>query len=198
MNEIGSSHVLEQVDPNDTRLLACHFKRIFALMLTLVSLVFIFIAADGLLFNVVLSSKGAVVNTVLVILLLIALLVLYAGVNQLFHPHLMLEITNRGIYKRFVKADYKPAIFFVPWEWVTDMSYIKTTATGSGGKTVLVRVIAVKLDLDDHFEIPKGVCDFIPGDDDGSTLYIDTINPQPGGERLLELMRGYHSNQQQD
>ena len=51
--------------------------------------------------------------------------------------------------------------------------------------------LAVTLSMDQDWKIPDGANYFKPIDDDGATFYIDTVNPSPGGQRLLKLLEEF-------
>lgn len=178
----------ERPAAEEPRLLVCRFNRLFAVFIILASLVFVLIPGDALLFHVLIKAKGLGLSAFLVVLMLIALFGVYVGIRQFMDPTVLLEVTARGLFHRYYDSDRNKRVFFVPWDRIRGFRFMKTTAS-SGNRTVLVRAVAVDLSVDDEWKVPDGASHLQLKEDNGSTLYIDAVNPVPGGQQLLEALK---------
>ena len=179
-----------RVDDVGSPLLVCRFKRVFALFIMGVATVFLWLSIEGLFLHMLIRADTWGLWIVMIFLGLLGLFCGYAGLKQFLHPMVMLVVTETGLVHHYRDKQSKAQTFFIPWERIKGFHYIKTTAS-SGGRSVLVRAVAVTLSMDQDWKIPDGANYFKPIDDDGATFYIDTVNPSPGGQRLLKLLEEF-------
>lgn len=164
----------------------CRQNRWWALALLIPSLALLFVATDGLVTHVVLGRVDWPVKLVLMVVGSVSALGLFAGLQMALSPAVLVRIDDVGITTTYHSPDHP---FVVEWADIRVVRWLQTMGH-SHGESVLIRAVAVQLNKPVP---PEHNCLDIPSDD-GQTLYIEALNPRPGGRQLLELIRTEHAH----
>lgn len=164
----------------------CRFRRLFAVLIILVAGVFAWILADVLFFNVVLGPKRGIVYTTLFgLMLFVAVLVLWLGVNLLRRPTVFFQVTERGIVNNLGPLGRLEEPAFIPWSRVESIELVRLMVRHAGSRRGWSYFIALGVAADDDW--PP---DDFPGYEAAKkVVHLDAFSGTPSRDALLEQIR---------
>jgi hypothetical protein len=167
------------------------WRRLFAVLIACVGVVFTAIMLDALFLHIVLpGGKTMATRLLFLLILLFAGLISVHGVWLFFNPVLMHAATDRGIVTFLGSGGVKGSGALIPWQAI-DTLELAVIRVNSGGRTARTRVVVVGLYADSDWTPPDTLS---TSERDGQpVVYLDAFSVTPHGQAMLACLQSLHA-----